>query len=130
MELISSPEALFYEGKTEHGSMKDQKVVLCPPSYFKTTVDNDGAETGERERAAAAAASPASTFVISPRDGARSVHHKDTVSAEEEMAALRLQNQALRCKNNLVRGSSTRVQHEYKQYVATAYVTTFYSAAV
>ena len=95
MYSVSSPEALFCEGDTEHGSSKGQKVVLFPPSYFKTT---DHAESGECERAAAAAASPASTFVISPRDGARSVHHKEAVRAEEEMAALRLQNQTLRCK--------------------------------
>ena len=90
---------LFCEGETEHGSLKGQNVVLFPPSYFKTTVDSGQAEPGECERAAAAAAaSPASTYVISPCGSGRSLHHKEAVGGEEEIAALRLQNQALRCK--------------------------------
>ena len=93
---------LLSEGETGHAGEYEQlnwqQPVLYPPSYFKPAVSiaEVSAEPDEHERtASAAAASPASTFVVC-KDSSDQQPQKTLLSGEKELTALRTQNETLR----------------------------------
>lgn len=96
--LISRGENATVTSSQHCDHITPQQAVLYPPSYFKDTCTSVHTEPDEYEPTAssAAAASPASTYVVSYGDGTRLQQHGDMSNREQEIATLKLQNEALR----------------------------------
>ena len=90
MAFLRSPLGEGEDGEPGYEQNSPHPAVLYPPSYFKTA---GTAGPAEGEESSVAGLSPASTYVVSRHASPR---QRDTCSEQEDAAALRRQNEALR----------------------------------
>ena len=96
MDLFRSPICGGESGDPCNEHNGAHQAVLYPPSYFRTADAAGPAEGEESVPAVVAATSPASTYVVSRHASPSPLQHRDTCSEQEDIAALRRENESLR----------------------------------